>query len=72
MAHTVQQRVWPRLVALCTATIPALERDVMKLTGIQPPVFRLRVGDYRVIFTFDAMNVFLMHIKHRKDAYRHL
>lgn len=42
--------------------------DVKRLTG-QPPRFRLRVGDYRVLFRMedDTMNVY--RVAHRREAY---
>lgn len=32
--------------------------------------FRLRVGDYRVIYTIECGRVFVYAIRNRKDAYR--
>lgn len=35
------------------------------------PYFRLRVGDYRVIFQYSSQTtILIIHIAHRKDAYR--
>jgi mRNA interferase RelE/StbE len=36
--------------------------------------FRLRVGDYRIIYTFDATNnvIHLLGIGHRREIYRNL
>ncbi len=45
--------------------------DVKKLQGIDPPEFRLRVGDYRVRFRETEENVLSVEaVKDRKDAYR--
>ena len=44
--------------------------DVIKL---QPPrfEFRLRVGDYRVIFLrLDPAGIEVLHVRHRSEAYR--
>lgn len=35
------------------------------------PYFRLRVGDYRVIFQYSGRTtILIIHVAHRKDAYR--
>ncbi len=44
--------------------------DVKKLQGIDPPVFRLRVGDYRVRFRQDEETIRIIRVLNRKDAYR--
>ena len=46
------------------------EGDVKLLKGIDPPEFRLRIGDYRVRFHDRGDTVEIVHVKHRKDAYR--
>ncbi len=45
--------------------------DVRKLVN-QPGVYRLRVGDWRVLFSFaDAeRTVLVLHVLNRRDAYR--
>ena len=55
--------------------IEALAREprrpqVEKLTGIEG--YRLRVGDYRVLFTIDdhAKTVTIYRIRHRRESYR--
>ncbi len=42
--------------------------DVKRLTG-QPPRFRLRVGDYRVLFTVEVSTIKVYRIVHRREAY---
>lgn len=44
--------------------------NVKKLQGIDPPVFRLRVGDYRVRFRQDEETIRIVRVLNRKDAYR--
>lgn len=46
------------------------EGDVKQLQGIDPPVFRLRVGDYRVRFRDEADTITILTVKHRSEAYR--
>jgi mRNA interferase RelE/StbE len=44
---------------------------VRKLRDVQPPRYRLRVGDWRVLYTIDdqAREVRIYRIKHREKAY---
>ena len=44
--------------------------DVKRLQGIDPPEFRLRVGDYRVRFYVSAEVLRVLRIRHRREAYR--
>ena len=66
----VKEKVLPHLLSLREVRLPSREQDIRKLSGITPPAFRLRVGDYRVIFTIDATTITLLSIGHRKDIYR--
>lgn len=43
--------------------------NTKKLIGIHPPVWRVRLGDYRLIYTFTKDEVTLHRIRHRKDVY---
>ena len=46
-----------------------LKRDVKKLTNLTPE-YRLRVGDYRVLFETEKDKVIIYRICHRREAYR--
>jgi mRNA interferase RelE/StbE len=46
------------------------EGDVKRLQNIEPPEFRLRVGDYRVRFHDHGHTVRITAVKHRREAYR--
>lgn len=45
-----------------------LEGDVKKLTNFIPE-YRLRIGDYRVLFEIENNHVIICKIVHRKEAY---
>jgi mRNA interferase RelE/StbE len=45
-----------------------LAGDVKKLTNFTPE-YRLRVGDYRVLFEIEGAIVVVYRVLHRKDAY---
>ena len=45
-----------------------------QLVGEDPPLYRVRVGDYRILYHVDGdvLVVLVVHIGHRKDVYRFL
>jgi mRNA interferase RelE/StbE len=43
--------------------------DVKKLQGVNPPEYRLRVGDFRVRFYQDSETVHVLRVRNRRDAY---
>jgi mRNA interferase RelE/StbE len=44
--------------------------NVKKLRGLDPPEYRLRVGDYRVRFHLDDETVRVLRVRNRREAYR--
>jgi mRNA-degrading endonuclease RelE of RelBE toxin-antitoxin system len=44
--------------------------NVKRLQGIDPPEFRLRVGDYRVRFHNAGVTVTVLRVRNRREAYR--
>lgn len=45
--------------------------DIKKLQGVDPPEYRLRVGDFRVRFSYpDFETVRVNRVRNRKEAYR--
>lgn len=57
-----------RVVAKIEAMQNDLTGDVKRLTNFTPE-YRLRVGDYRVLFEVDGNRIIVYRVKHRKDAY---
>lgn len=43
--------------------------NLKKLTKFDPP-FRLRVGDYRVLFDVEGNTVTVYRIRHRRESYK--
>ena len=58
-----------RIVAKIEGLANNLAGDVKRLTNFTPE-YRLRVGDYRVLFEVDGDKLIMYRILHRKDAYR--
>jgi len=46
-----------------------LRGDVKRLTHFSPE-FRLRVGEYRILFETEDDRLMIYRIRHRKDAYK--
>lgn len=59
-----QQRVLDRIEKMTDN----LEGDVKRLTNFTPE-FRLRVGNYRVLFAVDDSTITVYRVRHRRDAY---
>ena len=57
-----------RIVAKAQAMENDLAGDVKRLTNFTPE-FRLRVGNYRVLFEIEGAKVVIYRVRHRKDAY---
>jgi len=57
-----------RILAKIEALRNDLAGDVKQLTNFTPE-YRLRVGDYRVLFEVDEETVVVYRVMHRKDAY---
>jgi len=70
LPRPILKRVWANIQALSQEPIP---RQSTKLAGAEH-LYRLRVGDYRTIYTVDhdARQVIVHYVRHRREAYRGL
>ena len=59
-----------RLLAALDRFARTGEGDVKHLQDIEPPEFRLRVGDYRLFFVNIADALEVRRVLHRREAYR--
>lgn len=65
-----QERIVTKLKELTLLNHPLLHPQVIKLQGGKEERFRLRVGDYRVKFTFRKPNLLLLtRVQHRQAGY---
>lgn len=46
-----------------------LQGDVKRLTNFTPE-YRLRVGDYRILFEIEDLVIMVYRVKHRRNAYQ--
>jgi mRNA interferase RelE/StbE len=58
-----------RVLEKIEALADNLAGDVKRLTDYTPE-FRLRVGDYRVLFEIDGSTIIVYRVVHRREAYR--
>ena len=58
-----------RILAKAEALQNDLEGDVKRLTNFAPE-YRLRVGNYRVLFEVEGPKVVIYRVRHRRDAYK--
>ena len=58
-----------RIIAKIEVLEDNLQGDVKHLTDFYPE-YRLRVGNYRVLFEVEDDEVVIYRIRHRKDIYR--
>jgi mRNA-degrading endonuclease RelE of RelBE toxin-antitoxin system len=49
-----------------------IKTRIKRLTGIIPPLYRLRVGDYRAYYRIREERVIVLAILHKKDSERWL
>ena len=65
--RTVAKRIFKKVSQLCENPY---RFDVIKMEG--DPYFRLRVGDYRVIFDIqnDILRILVLKVGHRKKIYK--
>ncbi|MGH9523130.1 MAG: type II toxin-antitoxin system RelE family toxin [Terriglobales bacterium] len=68
--RAIEQPTALRILHALARYLETGEGDVKRLQDIEPPEFRLRVGDYRVRFHDDGDTIRIGAVKHRSKAYR--
>lgn len=66
---TLPPRERDRIVAKVEGLQNGLVGDVKRLTNFTPE-YRLRVGDYRVLFEIEDKSLVIYRVMHRGEAYR--
>jgi len=67
IGHVAASRVTAKVAAYAAAPL-AFANQVKKLQG--KDILRLRVGDYRVLFTEDGTILRVLRVGHRREIYR--
>ncbi|MBI3645930.1 MAG: type II toxin-antitoxin system RelE/ParE family toxin [Acidobacteriales bacterium] len=68
--RAIEQATALRILQTLARVLSTGEGDVKRLRNIEPPEFRLRVGDYRVRFYDFGESIEILSVKHRREAYR--
>ena len=69
--RTLLKRIDRALLSLAENPVPAGSKQ---LVGEVPPLYRIRVGDYRILYQIedDILVLLVVHVGHRRDVYRFL
>jgi mRNA interferase RelE/StbE len=67
--ETFPSRIQRRILVGIEKMSDNLSGDVKRLTD-SAPEYRLRVGDYRVLFEIESHSIIIYRIRHRREAYR--
>ncbi len=62
-------RIKGRVLARIEEMSDDLKGDVKRLTNFTPE-YRLRVGNFRVLFEIERETIIIYRIRHRREAYR--
>jgi len=62
-------RMQARMLARIEEMSNDLKGDVKRLANFTPE-YRLRIGDYRVLFEIEEETIIIYRIRHRREAYR--
>jgi mRNA interferase RelE/StbE len=68
--HGIDREMAIRILHGLTRYGESGEGDVKALAGDWLGYFRLRVGDYRVIFSIAPDEITILRVRHRSDVYR--
>jgi mRNA-degrading endonuclease RelE of RelBE toxin-antitoxin system len=68
--RTLPQPIAIQVLRTIARFLESEKGDVKRLQGIEPPEFRLRLGDYRVRFHDLGDSIEILRVRHRKDADR--
>src|SRR3990167_7224553 len=68
----VRRRVLRILEVLRRTPYPEPGLPIKPLVGASPPQYRLRIGDYRVVYLIEASRILVVRVAHRREVYRTL
>ena len=73
LPHAIARLILDEIRArLSTDPIREIKTRIKRLTGFLPPLYRLRVGDYRIYYRIAPPRVVILGIFHKKDSDRWL
>jgi mRNA interferase RelE/StbE len=65
------QKIIKAKLLILAANPEALKNNIRRISGVDEPLYRLRVGSYRIIFKKDknSLVILIIRIGHRKEIY---
>jgi len=66
----ITQERQDKLINKIEKTLSKKAKQGEKLKGKFEGFYKLRIGDYRVIYTFIPKGVLVLRVRHRKNAYK--
>ena len=66
----VRAKLFQAATVLTQGPYPSGGSRIKFLVGVTPPHFRLRIGDYRLIYRLEESRVVVVRVSHRREAYR--
>jgi mRNA interferase RelE/StbE len=68
LSSTVKRQLYKKLV-YCSS-LPDINVVAKKLHNYDAGEYRLRIGNFRIIFDLDKHHIVVLRVQHRKDVYR--
>jgi mRNA interferase RelE/StbE len=68
--RTIDRATALRLLKALTRFLETDSGDVRQLEGFNPPMYRLRIGDWRILFRRRGDAVEVVRVLNRSEAYR--
>jgi mRNA-degrading endonuclease RelE of RelBE toxin-antitoxin system len=70
--RAIPQPVAIQILRTLARFLESEEGNVKRLQGVEPPLYRPRTQDHRVIFRDDGGHIEIIRVRDRKEAYREL
>jgi mRNA-degrading endonuclease RelE of RelBE toxin-antitoxin system len=68
--RAIEQPTALRILHALARNVVTGEGDAKRLKDVDPPEFRLRVGDYRIRFHDLGNTIEIISVRHRRESYR--
>ncbi len=68
--NKIRGQIKKRIEALAATPTPAGCKKLFGVTDATYPVYRVRQGDYRILYSVRPVIIVILDIGHRKDVYR--
>lgn len=68
--RSISQPLALQILRTVARFLESKEGNVKKIEGVEPPLYRLRTQDHRVMFRDHGDRIEVTRVRHRKDAYR--